>query len=124
MLSNEEVSKIDKIYYRTRDLLRFRTSIFFTTFFISFISFKLFTPLFKTNEVISNQIIVTLGLFCFVVGLLISAFIFSFYFQVKKDQQFIAFIESHFPEQCSWKKEEKLLADLEEIEVKVRAFKN
>jgi hypothetical protein len=41
--------------------------------------------------------------------------------QHKHDEKLIHFFEQHFPDDCSWKQEEKILAEVEELRLKAKA---
>ena len=38
----------------------------------------------------------------------------------KEDEELVRFFEKHFPEECSWKQEEKILAEAKDLELKAR----
>ena len=40
--------------------------------------------------------------------------------QRKRDEELIRLIERHFPDECSWKQEERLLAEAEDIRLKAK----
>jgi len=41
--------------------------------------------------------------------------------QRKRDEELVSFFEHHFPEECSWKQEERILAEAEDIRLKAKA---
>jgi hypothetical protein len=40
--------------------------------------------------------------------------------QRKQDLEIVRFFEKHFPEECSWKQEEKIMAQAEDIRLKAK----
>ncbi len=40
--------------------------------------------------------------------------------QRKRDRELVRFFENHFPEDCSWKQEEKILAEVEDLRLKAK----
>jgi hypothetical protein len=59
-----------------------------------------------------------------IMGAVISACIFSAFFltsQRKRDGQLVRFFEERFPDECSWKQEEWILAEAEDIRLRASA---
>jgi hypothetical protein len=53
-------------------------------------------------------------------GCVVASFFFSR--QRKRDLELVRFFEKHFPEDCSWKQEEKVLAEAEDLRLKAKVY--
>lgn len=59
-----------------------------------------------------------------VLGAVVSASLFlAIYLSIrsKRDEKLVRFFENRFPDECSWKQEERILAEAEEIRLKTSA---
>ena len=66
-----------------------------------------------------RMLAIVFGLLGLALGIcLVSSFLISR--QRKRDEELIRFFEKHFPDECSWKKEEKILAEAEDIRLKAK----
>jgi hypothetical protein len=64
------------------------------------------------------------ALFAGLMGVVFSACIVSGFFlsrQRKRDEELIRIFEERFPDECSWKQEEKVLAEAEDLRLKAKA---
>ncbi len=65
----------------------------------------------------------TVVLFSVIYGALLGASVvgsFALRGQRKQDERLVRLFEEHFPDECSWKQEERILAEAEEIRLKAK----
>ena len=55
-----------------------------------------------------------------ITGILLTRTFYYYFRRIKTDEQTVLFYEKHFPDQCPWLVEKKLLAEAEELRLKAK----